>query len=569
MNRIRKIQIFLLITMFILIAVVILNFNRGKQKKYVKRSTKEKLIEHQGIEAGSTKMEGGIHVLYRNGAPFATVHFQEAIQKKNQLHLIFPVVTMAGSPEKLSSDFADLKNDTIVLKGKIFLLSPKSKISISLSSPATFKNGILTGKNGFKLKLNGGIFSGTHYTLGIHEGKLLGERNAEFSNDNKTFCIKGDRGIADLKTKTLAFVRNVRITEENRSGNITLSDSAFLDTVSKRIFLSGKGEIKLSSGATIFFAEAIFRKYGNSWNGEFSSPLKLKENGRILYLPNALLQDGKLYFPWSILKSENTILTSAQGNFSLQNSIFQLKFPVFQKNDDLIISGKTFLGKIPGRKSKIQFPVVFRQNTGWISGENGKIISAHSLQMNGNVTGKIQNRFFVADTAKLSNGSIILKNSIIWDEDTRSLSSAKTFIMCDNQFSANGNYRMKQLQKRNETPLTLSASTAVGLVNGPIHLRGKVHAEIDELSIFALESYVYEWGAVFFNSIFSGKQLKQGKADFLIVLKKNHSVQMLGKAEIVDRKGNRLQGHKLTLSTITGRISVYSGKKKVRIKLAL
>ncbi|NOZ12801.1 MAG: hypothetical protein GXO69_04020 [Acidobacteria bacterium] len=568
MNRIRKIQFFLLLAMLFLIAVVILNFDRGKQKIVTEKTAEKEINKARNLEAGSTKMESGVHVLYRNGVPFATVHFKEAVQKKNQLHLTSPVVKMSGSPEKLISDSADLKNDIIVLNGKISLLSPENRISVSLTPPAIFKNGILTGGNSFSLKLNGGVFSGTNYTLKVHEGRLLGKENVKFINDKKNFCIRSMRGVADLKAKTLAFVRDVRITEENGSGNVTLSDAAYWDTPSRCMFLSGKGKLQLSSGAAIFFAEAVLRKNGNKWDGNFPSPLNLKENGRILYLPNAVLRGGDLHFPWSILRSGNILMTSAQGNFNLQNSAYNAKSPVFRKKN-LNASGRILLGKISDGKAEIQWPFLSNPGIGWIYGRKGEITSLRRFFINGNITGRIHSRIFTADRAKTSKGTIVLENSTIWDEDTRSFSCANRFVIRGKQFSADGNYRMKQLQGHGTAPLKLSASTATGAVNSPIHLQGKVHAEIDKLSISASESYVYEWGAVFFHSVFSGKQIKQGKADFLIILKKDHSARMLGNAEVTDLKGNRIQGHKLTLSTITGRISVYSGKKKVRIKLAL
>ncbi|NOY21901.1 MAG: hypothetical protein GXO70_00105 [Acidobacteria bacterium] len=206
---------------------------------------------------------------------------------------------------------------------------------------------------------------------------------------------------------------------------------------------------------------------------------------------------------------------------------------------------------------------------GWVNGVHGALKPNGDFEMAGNIYGELQNRQFLSDCAVMEKNAIQLKNAIIWDENTQSFSSAGIIKLSKKEFSATNHYEMQSLRGKGQPPLSLSSENAMGSENGPSHLFGNVLTKMEGLTVNAPQAYVYKWGAVFFDADFTGPQVRKGHADLLIVVEKQHVIWMLGNADVTDKGGNRITGHKLTLSTITGRISVYSGKKKVRIKLAL
>ncbi len=568
MSKLRKIQLFLLTAMVILIVIVIVSF-KGKSKEKVKKTAKTERAVSQNIEAGGTRMESGVHVLYRDGVPYATVHFKEAVQDKGQTHLSAPVVTMASAPGKLTADSADLQGNLIVLKGKISLISEKDDISVSLVPPAAFRDGILTGSNAFEMKLNGGTFRGRNFVFKIKGNELLGKENAEFFNGKEGFRILGQSGIANLQDKTLAFVKNVQVILKGKTANRTTADSAFLEMVSGRLFLGGEGEIDFSSSSKVRFTETVLWKKDSLWNGSFSSPIRITSPGRVIFLPNGELKGDELKFPWSILQSGEKFVNTGAGSFSFNNSKINASAPIMT-TADAVIRGRNIQGFVSGEKTNVSFPLVQRIDGSWLTGNLGILKSGGHVEISGNVNGTVENRIFRADSAKRDDAaSVRLKNAVVWDESSLSFSTADEMAVSKKQFSATGNYRMKQLRKEGKAPLNVYASKATGIEDGPTHLIRNVRTKMEDLNVNAEEAYVYKWGAVFFNARFSGARIKKGRADLLLVLEKQHVVWMLGNADVMDRGGNRLTGHKLTLSTITGRISVYSGKEKVRIKLAL
>ncbi|NOY21900.1 MAG: hypothetical protein GXO70_00100, partial [Acidobacteria bacterium] len=240
MNRVRRIQLFLLIVMLVLIAVVIGNFNRGRIQEPVK--TPDIKPASQPIASGGTRMERGIHVLYRDGSPYATVHFKEAIQEKDRVHLSSPVLQITGIPGKVTADSAVVQGNIVVLTGKITLLSSKDGISVALAPPATLQDGILTGMDTFEAKMNNGVFKGKGYELRIADNELIGKTHTQFNSSRESFSIQSKTGIANLKEKTLTFVQQVRLTPTENTGFETTTDAAFLNNGTERLSLVGRGK---------------------------------------------------------------------------------------------------------------------------------------------------------------------------------------------------------------------------------------------------------------------------------------------------------------------------------------
>lgn len=566
MSRVRKIQLVVLTLMVVLIAIVIINFNSGRVQNPAKKPHIKSLS--QPIESGGTRMESGVHILYRDGSPYATVHFEEAIQKKDKVFLSSPVMQINGIAGKVTADSAELEGSVVELKGRISLMSSEDDLSVSLTPPAVFKDGIVTGTNTFEVSLGSGKFIGKNYVLRIADNELMGKTYAQFIDSRDGFRVQSETGIANLKKKTLTFVKHVRIKGAEDTDFEGTADAAFLDTGTGRLSLVGRGEIKISPVSTVRFTETTLWRETGRWNGWFPTSLTIRENGRITDIPNASLKNDKLSFPWSIVQSENLFLSTGRGSYSFLDRKLHAMAPR-GRHKEIRIRGKDISGRDSGEKARILFPMIHQTGLGWVTGSYGSWKLNGSFAMDGNVYGTTQDRQFLADAALIEKDSTELKNAIVWDENTRSFSSAGIMKLSAKQFSATHHYEMKQLRGKGKSPLNLSSESAMGSTDGPTHFSGNVHTTMEGLTVNAPQSYVYKWGAVFFDADFSGLQVRNGHADLLIVVEKDHVVWMLGNADVTDKDGNRIAGHKLTLSTITGRISVYSGKKKVRIKLTL
>ena len=294
MSRVRKIQLVLLTLMVVLIAIVIINFNGGRVQNPAKKPHIKSLS--QPIESGGTRMESGVHILYRDGSPYATVDFKEAIQKKDKVFLSSPVMQITGIAGKVTADSAELEGSVVELKGRISLVSSEDDLSVSLTPPAVFKDGIVTGTNTFEVNLGSGKFIGKNYVLRIADNELMGKTYAQFIDSRDGFRVQSETGIANLKKKTLTFVKDVRIKGTEDTDFEGTADAAFLDTGTGRLSLVGRGEIKISPVSTVRFTETTLWREAGRWNGWFPTSLTIRENGRITDIPNASLKNDKLSF---------------------------------------------------------------------------------------------------------------------------------------------------------------------------------------------------------------------------------------------------------------------------------
>jgi lipopolysaccharide export system protein LptA len=566
MNKVRKFQLYLLAAMLILIAIVIGNINRGSKQQTV--NTPVSGTESLPAESGSTRMESGIHILYRNGKSYATLHFKEAVQSEGIVNLTLPVLEMAGITGKLTARSAELKGEAVLLRGTISLSSAQDGISVSFAPPANFKDGILSGAGPFQAILNNGVFKGQGYVVKMADSELIAKNHAQFYNSRDGILIRGEAGIASLKKKTLTFVKGVRLTTTGDMGFESIADAVFVNTGTGRLSMVGRGEIILSPHSIARFSETTLWRNSGMWNGTFPGPVCLQESGRVTRIPGATLKNDELTFPWSVVQSQGTFVSTGEGSYSLRNSKLYAKAP-YGHHEATSFRGKDISGAHSTKDTNILLPVIRKAGLGWVTGNEGILEQNGNFEMNGSIHGANRNRQFLADSAYIASDAIQLTNAIIWDEDSRSFSSAGMMKVQNKEYSATGHYQMTQLRGKGEPPMTLSSENATGREGGFAHLFGNVQATMEEVAVKAPQAYVYEWGAIFLDAHFSGLQIKKGRADLLIVMKKQHVVLMLGNADVTDKNGNRITGHKLTLSTITGRISVYSGKKKVRIQLAL
>lgn len=566
MNKVRRIQLSLLAAMLVLIAIVIGNINRGSKQQTV--NTPVSGTESLPAESGSTRMESGIHILYRNGKSYATLHFKEAVQSETIVNLTLPVLEMAGITGKLTARSAELKGEAVLLLGTISLSSAQEGIVVSFTPPAIFKDGILSGAGPFQAILNNGVFKGQGYVVKMADSELIAKKHAQFYNSRDGILIRGEVGIASLKKETLTFVKGVRLRTTGDMGFESTGDAVFVNTRTGQLSLVGRGEIILSPHSTARFSEATLWRNSGMWNGTFPTPVCLQESGRVTHLPGATLKNDKLTFPWSVVQSQDTFVSTGEGSYSLLNSKLYAMAP---NGHHMATSfrGTDISGAHSTKDTNIRLPDIRRAGFGWATGNEGVLEQNGNFEINGNIHGEMRHRQFLADSAHIAGDAIQLTNAIIWDEDSRSFSSAGMMKVQNKEYIATDHYQMTQLRGKGEKSLTLSSENATGSEGGFAHLFGNVQTTMEEVAVKAPQSYIYEWGAIFFDAKFSGLQIRKGRADLLIVMKKQHVVLMLGNAEVTDKNGNRITGSKLTLSTITGRISVYSGKKKVRIQLAL
>jgi len=568
MNKVRKIQLYLLAAMLILIAIVIGNINRGSKQQIV--NTPVSGTESLPAESGSIRMESGIHILYRNGKSYATIHFKEAVQSEDVVNLTLPVLEMAGITGKLTAQSAELKGEAVLLRGTISLSSAQEGISASFTPPAIFKDGILSGAGPFQAFLTDGVFKGQGYVVKMADSELIAKNHAQFSNTGDGILLQGEIGVMNLKRKSFTFVKTVRLRSTGNTEFESTTDAAILDTATGRLLLAGGGEIKISPLTVVRFTEATLWRKSGMWSGRFPAPVCLRGNGRTAYLPGGTIKDSKLIFPWSIVQTNDVFVSTGEGSYSFQNSRLHAIAP-YGRGLNANFTGTDIFSTRPSvdQGATITFPEIKRAGLGWATGNRGKLKANGNFELNGNIHGGMRNRQFLADSAHIVRDAIQLTNAIIWDEGSRTFSSAGMMKVQNKEYSATDHYQMTQLRGKGKTPLTLRSENATGREGGFAHLFGNVQTTMEEVAVKAPQSYVYEWGAIFFDAHFSGLQIKKGRADLLIVMKKQHVVLMLGNADITDKNGNRITGHKLTLSTITGRISVYSGKKKVRMRLAL
>jgi len=568
MNRIRKIQLSLFVAMLILIAIVVGNFNHGHRQETMKASETD--AAPLPSESGETRMESGVHVLYRNGKPYATLHFKEAVKTGDVVRLANPVLELTGVAGKLTAEFADLQGETVLLKGDITFYSPQDKLSVSLAPPATFKDGIISGAGVIQATLNTGVFEGNGYVVKISDGELLAKKRAQFSNTGDGILLQGEIGVMNLKRKSFTFVKTVRVRSLGNTEFESTTDAAILDTATGRLLMAGGGEIKISPLTVVRFTEATLWRKSGMWNGRFPAPVYLRGKGRTAYLPGGSIKDSKLIFPWSIVQTNDVFVSTGEGSYSLQNSRLHAIAPYGRGLNTNFTGTDIFsTGLSSDQGATITFPEIKRAGLGWATGNRGKLKANGNFEMEGNVSGEVQNRQFLTDSAYIAGDFIRLRNAISWDENTQSFSSGGVVKIENNQYTASNQYQMTRYRGKGKAPLTISSENARGIEGGPVHLSGDVRTTMEKIVVNAPQSYVYEWGSVFFDADFSGLQVQKGHADLLIVVSKQHVVIMLGNADVTDKDGNHITGHKLTLSTITGRISVYSGKKKVRMRLAL
>ena len=568
MNKLRKIQLFILVAMVVLISIVIGNFNSGEKPNPTQAPSVGNKASRQQRGNG-TRMERGVHVLYRDGKPYATVHFKEAVQGKKTVNLTSPVLEIAGVDGKVTAESALIEGDLVVLQGKISLLSSRDGISVSLSPPATLNQGVLIGAGKFAATINNGLFSGTGYRLPIADHELVGIRDAMFTDTERGFQIQAVTGIANLKSKTLTFVKDVQLNVTGNSTMRTTTDMAFLNTVSGVISLAGRGRTEFSEDTNILFSEGKLKHNSGKWSGSFPEFIHIIKKDRIFLVPNAILKDSDLSFPWAVVRSKDGFLVNTgPGSYSLRDSEIKAVNPIGMKEGEKIY-GTVFSWENSGQKGTIFSPVLRKQGYGWISGDRGILHQNGTMEVRQNVHGQVQDRQFSSDTAVVKKKSILMKNAVVWDRKSQSFSIAGQLRLKEKNFFASDDYQLKQLRGKKQAPFVLTSENAEGNVDGPSHLFGNVITTMENLTVQAPQSYVYRWGAVFFNADFHGKQVRRGYADLLIVIPGQHIVRMLGNSVVTDKNGNRIVGHKLTLSTITGRISVYSGKEKVKVKLAL
>ncbi len=567
MSGIRKIQFLLLFGMALLIAVVIGNFNNTQVKKTAKTVS---LSQKSGpVVSGGTRMENGVHVLYRNGDPYATVHFKVATQeKKDRVELKSPVLEISGVTGKIEADFATIQGNKVVLRGKIRLFSPENGASVSLAPPAVFTEGTLSGTGKFRVRLKDGTFKGKGFLIKINADELVGEDGTEFVNSTEGLRIESETGVVNYKNKTFGFLGHVQLTVNSETRFFSTGDAVFLDTVTGKLCLIGRGRILFSSGTLVRFPEATLRQSGGGWNGDFPTVTSISQKGKICFFPNTRLQNNRFFFPRSTIQSKDQIFNTGAGYFSLSDSEFSAKRPLGNGKKASLKGEKIFSHDI-GKGVKILHPEIRKMNRDWLVADRGEFRQNGTIQMTGNVIGELEDRILSADTASMRGGTVYLKNAIVWDEMSRSFSISGSLELTGKQLIANNGYYLKRFGEKNSSVLTVSSDRASVASGGPRRLLGHVKTNMEQLNVLSREAFIYNWGAIFLDAVFSGNQIKKGKAGLVIISEKSHNVWMLDRADVTDRNGNRITGQKLTLSTITGRISVYSGNKKVRVKLVL